>query len=114
MPRDAIAKVLEIESTLEPGSKEASEGGDQGGKDGHHESMDLERGPGDRRNMKRRDKGLNWLGCDECPPDECRVGVALDTRPSIDTKISCRADHVIVTHKERGPLRRITCSDIVL
>lgn len=44
-----MTKVLDVESSLETGSKEAAKGSDQRRKGGHNETMDLEGGVGDGR-----------------------------------------------------------------
>lgn len=44
-----MTKVLDVESSLETGSKEAAKGSDQRRKGSHNETMDLEGGVGDGR-----------------------------------------------------------------
>lgn len=44
-----MTKVLDVESSLETGSKEAAKGSDQRRKGSHNEAMDLEGGVGDGR-----------------------------------------------------------------
>lgn len=47
--RDRVTKVLDVESSLETGSKEAAKGSDQRRKGSHNETVDLEGGVGDGR-----------------------------------------------------------------
>lgn len=44
-----MTKVLDVESSLEAGSKEAAKGSDQRRKGSHNETVDLEGGVGDGR-----------------------------------------------------------------
>lgn len=45
---DAVPEVLDVESTLETGREEATEGRDQGSEAGEHEDVQLVRSVGDR------------------------------------------------------------------
>ena len=47
MARDDVAKVLDLECSLEAGGKEAAKGSDDGGEEGEEESVDEEGEEGD-------------------------------------------------------------------
>lgn len=49
MSRDRVAKVLDVESSLEAGCKKAAKGSDQRGEGSHNETVDLEGGVWDGR-----------------------------------------------------------------
>lgn len=65
-----MTKVLDVESSLEAGSKEAAKGSDQRRKGSHNETVDLEGGVGDGRRgvaeltMKKKNELLRQKNLD--------------------------------------------------
>lgn len=94
--RDRLAKVLDLESTLETGGEEAAKGSDKRSECGENQNVELDR--------------LNMEGLVHAGPlrdmvrlgHEGRVGRALKTRQDVGTQIIDGADEVLVAHQDVG------------
>jgi len=89
MPGNAVAKIFHVERPLKPGGKKATEWGDKGRKNGHDENVQVVGRVGERRNVPAQyasqedpEGGPDF----PLPPNENRVGVALDIAPGVYPK----------------------------
>jgi hypothetical protein len=124
MPRNAVAKIFDVESTFKTRGKETSEWCNERSEDGKYEQMKLIRNIGNngyrtaklQKNTTERRNRESWksthkLG--EEAPQRCphfpffgkedRVGSALDIAPYADTEVMHRADHVVELHEICAP-----------
>ena len=60
MPRDALAKIFDVESTLKSGGEKASEGGDKRRKNGHDEDMQVVGRVRERRHVPTQLRGTKF------------------------------------------------------
>lgn len=90
--RDRLAEVLDLESTLQTGSKESTEGSNKGGECSEAENVELDRG--DEESLVQAEH-LERVGLG----DEHLVGHALKASQDICSQIINRADEVLVAHQ---------------
>lgn len=95
MAGDGLAKVLDVESTLQTGSKESTEGSDERSKGSESEDVELH-----RLNPESLVKTKQLEG--EGLRDKDRVQIALQTGQDVGTQIIDRADEVLVAHQNIG------------
>ena len=94
---DGVAKVLDLESALEPGRKKAAEGSDERGERGEDHAVKLHGFDGERK--------VGALGEEEqvrqriCVREEDRVRVALETGEDIGAEVVDGADEVLGAHQ---------------
>lgn len=110
--RDAVAEILDVESTFESARKESAKRRDQAGKRSHDESVQLERRPRERRDTVTCNRGGQrrhggWQG--KVVPVEDWVDVAGNLLERIHAQADGRADHVVVALEEGGPT---VCKDL--
>ena len=98
--RDRVAKILDLESSLEAGGEEPPKGRDQGGKAGPEKDVDLDGCHGDAEGRAGREE--EELGRHIGLRDEGGVGFAVQPREDVGTKVVDGADEVLGLHHEVG------------
>lgn len=97
---DGVTKVLDLKGALQAGGKEATKGGNEGGKGGEIESMDLNRSKGDGEvGLLREEEELGELPSLE---EEDWVRITLKPSEDVGTKVIDRADEVLGSHHDVG------------